>query len=40
MRRKSNPELQQASQRIRAIGYTCKDDDFPIFRGRLTFILA
>ncbi len=40
MRRKSNLELQHASQRIRAIGDKCMDDEFPIFRRRLTFPLS
>jgi hypothetical protein len=40
MHSKPKPELQQAAQRIRAIGDRCMDDDFPMFRRRLTFPLS
>jgi hypothetical protein len=40
MRRKPKPELEEAAQRIHAIGEDCMTDDFPMFRRRLTFPLS
>jgi hypothetical protein len=40
MRRKVDPELQQAAQRIHAIGEHCMADEFPMFRRRLTLPLS